>query len=107
MGYHERKTANKLVGDRKLRRQLRAIVQPPPERSLHRHSKAELVELLQGIRDAWELLTRRNQDLPDERLESETKAELVSHAKWYFSDEARAIAAHYLVEVIQHMGGKK
>jgi hypothetical protein len=104
MGAFERKIAQELAADPRARAQLRAIVAPPPAGSLKKLPRAEQVALLRELRDAWELLTRRNQDLSDERLAEESAAGLAGHLEWYFSDEARAIAAGWLVEVLQHLG---
>lgn len=104
MGAFERKIARELAADPRARKQLLALVAPRPAVPLSKLPREEQVALVRRFRDAWELLTRRNEDLPDERLAEESRAELVHHLDWYYSDEARAIAAGWLVELLQHMG---
>ncbi len=80
---------------------IKIIVSEAPK-PIHKISKAEAIKLLRRFRDGWEMLTTRNEDLPDERLESEKVSALRSHLKWYYSDEAHAIAARYLVGLIRY-----
>lgn len=95
--------ATELAASPAKRKQLLAIVRTPPARSWTRHSREELIAELREQRDAWELMSRRCQDLFDERLAKEPHAWLVESVKWYYSDEGRACAVGWLVELLQYL----
>jgi hypothetical protein len=100
VGRFEAKIARELMAQRKLRKQLRVLVEEAPPGRL---TRAALVDEIRRRRDAWEAITKRNQDLSDERLADESMAQLRGHLAWYCSEEARAIVAAWLVEIMQHM----
>jgi len=58
--------------------------------------RAEVKRRLQAFRDAWENITTRNQDLSDERLDSETLKDLRDHLKFYYSKDAKMLAEDWL-----------
>lgn len=65
--------------------------QRPLPRPLSKMKRAEVErELLRRVQ-LGEKLNSRNADLPRERVQSETLAELKAHLRWYTSDEAKAI----------------
>jgi len=70
-------------------------LQPKP---LNKMSRSELIRNIRGFRDAWERVTTRNQDLHDGRLAGETKRELRSHLKYYYSKRAKLQAEDWLSE---------
>lgn len=95
--------ATELAASPAKRKQLLTIIRNPPARSWTRHSREELIAELREQRDAWELMSRRCQDLFDERLAKEPHAWLVESVKWYYSDEGRACAVGWLVELLQYL----
>lgn len=66
-------------------------------------SRDAVIARLRTVRDAWEALTGRNQDLSDERLASESAREVQGHLTWYASDEARALLADYLLDLVKDL----
>ena len=64
----------------------------PKPKPLSKMKRAELVKYLRGFRNAWERITKRNADLPNERLREMNVKQLRSHLKWYFSKEAKGLA---------------
>ena len=63
---------------------------------LSKMDRDELIKNLQKFRDAWEKITKRNQDLSNERLEEETIVGLRKLLKFYYSNEAKLIAEDWL-----------
>jgi hypothetical protein len=59
-------------------------------------NRDELIKNLQKFRDAWEKITKINQDLSDDRLDTETVVSLRSLLKFYYSNEAKLIAENRL-----------
>jgi hypothetical protein len=59
-------------------------------------NRVEMIQQLRKFRDAWEKVTKRNQDLDDERLENETDKGLRALLAFYYSEEAKNLAAHWL-----------
>jgi len=68
----------------------------PLPKSLSKMSREELIRNLRLFRDAWEKITTRNQDLSNERLESETTEQLRKLLKFYYSNDAKLIAEDWL-----------
>jgi len=66
-------------------------------------SEKELRKELKSKRDAWEALTRRNQDIDDEFIESGPIAEVKKRLEWYESDEAYVSAAPWLVGLVRRL----
>lgn len=66
------------------------------EKPLTKMNKSELIKKLQKFRDVWEKITKRNQDLSDERIYNETIKSLRSLLKFYYSNEAKLIADEWL-----------
>ena len=66
---------------------------PKPIKSMTRD---ELIKKLQKFRNVWEIITTRNQDLDDDRLNNETTIELRKLIKFYYSDDAKLLAEEYL-----------
>ena len=59
-------------------------------------TREELIKNLQKFRDSWEKITKRDQDLSDERLNSEPTERLRNQIKFYYSDDAKFIAEDWL-----------
>jgi hypothetical protein len=70
----------------------------PLPKPLNKMSRVELIRNLRHFRDAWEKETGRNQDLSDERLAGETDKTLRQLLGWYYTDEAKIIAANWIRE---------
>jgi hypothetical protein len=70
----------------------------PIPKPLNKMSRVELIHNLRKFRDAWEKETGRNQDLSDERLDGETDKTLRQLLGWYYTDEAKNIAANWIRE---------
>ena len=70
----------------------------PLPKSLSKMSREELIRNLRLFRDAWEKITTRNQDLSNERLESETTEQLRKLLKFYYSNDAKLIAEDWLIK---------
>ena len=70
---------------------------------LAKMSEKDLRKELKSKRDAWEALTRRNQDIDDEFIESGPIAEVKKHLEWYESDEAYVSAAPWLVGLVRRL----
>ena len=68
----------------------------PLLKPLSKMSRNELIKHLQSFRNAWEKVTRRNQDLHDMRLKEETDEDLRGLLEFYFSDGAKQIAGDWL-----------
>jgi len=66
-------------------------------------SDKDIRKELKSKRDAWEALTRRNQDIEDELIESGPIAEVKKRLEWYESDEAYVIAAPWLVGLVRRL----
>ena len=59
-------------------------------------TREELIKNLQKFRDSWEKITTRDQDLSDERLNSEPTQRLRNQIKFYYSDDAKLLAEDWL-----------
>jgi len=59
-------------------------------------TRDELIKNLQKFRDSWEKITTRDQDLSDERLNSEPTERLRNQIKFYYSDDAKYLAEEWL-----------
>jgi hypothetical protein len=59
-------------------------------------TREELIKNLQKFRDSWEKITTRDQDLSDERLNSEPTERLRKLIKFYYSDDAKFLAEDWL-----------
>jgi len=59
-------------------------------------TREELIKNLQKFRDSWEKITRRDQDLSDERLNGEPTERLRNQIKFYYSDDAKFLAEDWL-----------
>ena len=59
-------------------------------------TREELIKNLQKFRDSWEKITTRDQDLSDERLNSEPTERLRNQIKFYYSDDAKLLAEDWL-----------
>jgi hypothetical protein len=59
-------------------------------------TREELIKNLQKFRDSWEKITTRDQDLSDERLNSEPTERLRNLIKFYYSDDAKFLAEDWL-----------
>jgi arsenate reductase-like glutaredoxin family protein len=59
-------------------------------------TREELIKNLQKFRDSWEKITTRDQDLSDERLNSEPTDQLRNQIKFYYSDDAKFLAEDWL-----------
>ena len=68
----------------------------PQPKPLSKMSRSELIRNIRGFRDAWERVTTRNQDLHNERLAGETKRELRSHLKYFYSKGGKLQAEEWL-----------
>ena len=66
---------------------------PKPINSM---SREELIKNLKLFRNAWETITQRNQDLSNERLKEESTEQLRNLIKFYYSDEAKNLAAEWI-----------
>jgi len=59
-------------------------------------TREELIKNLQKFRTSWEKITTRDQDLSDERLNSEPTERLRNQIKFYYSDDAKLLAEDWL-----------
>ena len=59
-------------------------------------TRTELIKNLQKFRDSWEKITTRDQDLSDERLNSEPTHQLRNLIKFYYSDNTKLLAEDWL-----------
>ena len=59
-------------------------------------TREELIKKLQKFRDSWEKITTRDQDLSDERLNSEPTDRLRKLIKFYYSDNAKFLSEDWL-----------
>lgn len=59
-------------------------------------TREELIKNLQKFRAGWEKITTRDQDLSDERLNSEPTERLRNLIKFYYSDDAKFLAEDWL-----------
>ena len=92
-----KKQAEKKLQDRKNKpiTDYKGLWKPLPK-PLNKMKRNELIKHLQGFRDNWESITRRNADLDDDRLNIETDEMLRSLLEFYFSEDAKRIAEDYL-----------
>jgi len=68
----------------------------PPTKPISSMTREELIKNLQKFRDSWEKITTRDQDLSDERLNSEPTERLRNQIKFYYSDDAKFLAEDWL-----------
>jgi hypothetical protein len=68
----------------------------PPTKPISSMTREELIKNLQKFRDSWEKITKRDQDLSDERLNSEPTHQLRNLIKFYYSDDAKLLAEDWL-----------
>ena len=68
----------------------------PPTKPISLMTREELIKKLQKFRDSWEKITTRDQDLSDERLNSEPTDQLRKLIKFYYSDSAKFLAEDWL-----------
>jgi hypothetical protein len=59
-------------------------------------TRDELIKNLQKFRTSWEKITTRDQDLSDERLNSEPTQNLRKLIKFYYSNNAKLLAEDWL-----------
>ena len=59
-------------------------------------TREELIKNLQKFRTSWEKITKRDQDLSDERLNDEPTHQLRNLIKFYYSDSAKFLAEDWL-----------
>jgi hypothetical protein len=89
--------ATKLIQDRinKPITNYRGMYEPLPK-PISSMTREELIKNLQKFRDSWEKITTRDQDLSDERLNSEPTQRLRNQIKFYYSDNAKFLAENWL-----------
>ena len=89
--------ATKLIQDRinKPITNYRGMYEPLPK-PISSMTRTELIKNLQKFRDSWEKITTRDQDLSDERLNSEPTERLRNQIKFYYSDDAKFLAEEWL-----------
>jgi len=89
--------ATKLIQDRinKPITNYRGMYEPLPK-PISSMTREELIKNLQKFRDSWEKITTRDQDLSDERLNSEPTQRLRNQIKFYYSDDAKFLAEEWL-----------
>ena len=68
----------------------------PPTKPISSMTREELIKNLQKFRTSWEKITARDQDLSDERLNSESTDQLRNLIKFYYSDDAKFLAEDWL-----------
>jgi len=68
----------------------------PPTKPISSMTREELIKNLQKFRNSWEKITKRDQDLSDERLNSEPTERLINQIKFYYSDDAKLLAEDWL-----------
>jgi hypothetical protein len=68
----------------------------PISKPISSMTRDELIKNLQKFRDIWEKITRRDQDLSDERLNSEPTQNLRKLIKFYYSDDAKFLSEDWL-----------
>ena len=68
----------------------------PISKPISSMTREELIKNLQKFRDSWEKITTRDQDLSDERLNSEPTERLRKLIKFYYSDDAKFLAEDWL-----------
>ena len=68
----------------------------PLPKPINSMTREELIKNLKSFRNAWETLTRRSQDLSDGRLKEESTDELKKLIRFYYSDDAKNLAAEWL-----------
>ena len=59
-------------------------------------TREELIKNLKSFINAWKKITTRDQDLSDGRLKEESTDELKKLIRFYYSDEAKNLAAEWL-----------
>ena len=94
---NNKKEVKKLLDDRKNKpiKNYRGLWEPKPL-NINNMNRDELIQRVQKFRDAWENITGRNQDLPDERLSDDRIETLRGHLNWYYSDDSKYIAEDWL-----------
>jgi len=60
-------------------------------------------KVLRKKRDAWEVLTRRNQDIGDEFINKAPLKDVLGHLEWYESDDAYISMAPWLVMLAKRL----
>jgi hypothetical protein len=68
----------------------------PISKPISSMTRDELIKNLQKFRDSWEKITARDQDLSDERLNSEPTQNLRKLIKFYYSNDAKFLAEDWL-----------
>jgi len=68
----------------------------PISKPISSMTREELIKNLQKFRNSWEKITTRDQDLSDERLNSEPTERLRNQIKFYYSDDAKFLAEEWL-----------
>ena len=68
----------------------------PPTKPISSMTREELIKNLQKFRTSWEKITTRDQDLSDERLNSEPTERLRNLITFYYSDDAKFLAEDWL-----------
>jgi hypothetical protein len=93
----QQKKATKLIQDRinKPITNYRGMYEPPTK-PISSMTREELIKNLQKFRASWEKITTRDQDLSDERLNSEPTERLRNLIKFYYSDDAKFLAEDWL-----------
>jgi hypothetical protein len=61
-------------------------------------SRDDIIMHLREFRDAWESNTKRSQDLDDVSLSTASTAFLKMRLRWYYSEEAKIMAADFLTD---------
>ena len=93
----EQQRVEKLINDRQKHPNInyRGLWEPIPK-PLSKMDREELIKYLKKFRDVWEKITERNQDLSNERLDSEKTTDLRSLLKFYYSNDSKRIAEDWL-----------
>jgi hypothetical protein len=68
----------------------------PISKPISSMTRDELIKNLQKFRDSWEKITTRDQDLSDERLNSEPTQRLRKLIKFFYSNDAKFLAEDWL-----------
>ncbi len=95
--------SNRIEWARANKRRLDLLVCHMTPAELRGLSRADAVERLLEVVAGWEAVTGRGQDLSRERLEEESTSALRKHLAWYCSEEARALMADHLVELLREL----
>lgn len=73
----------------------------PQQTPMHKMTRKEIMGKLKQFRDAWEKITTRNQDLPDDYIRELKTLDLARRLKWFYDESTKILAGDIIREYMR------